>query len=293
VSLELSGRDVAEWMKKSIQSQVEEWQDRGVMPKIVTLLVEGDPASAYYAKSKARVAKKIGIDYEIHSYRQNVEQSVLMSAIRKLNRDPSVHGIMIELPLPVHLDTRQIVETLSPYKDVDGLTQANRQANMTGQTGLYPATPVAAVNLLKYHGFTLSGKHVALVGFGQTVGQPLFHLLLRENATVTVCHIGTPDISRHTLASDVIFVAVGKAGLITPDMVGAHHVIVDAGINEVNGSGIVGDVDATVANKVRALSPTPGGVGTVTTVQLFANLMQALAWQEDSDMLEATAADMA
>lgn len=293
MSLELRGRDVADNMQFSIESKVTAWQHKGIQPKVVTLLVDGDAASAYYAKSKAKVAQKLGIDYEIYRFKQDVSQEALLATVRKLNRDASVHGMMIELPLPSHINSSQITEALSPEKDVDGLTKVNRLANITGQKGLYPATPLAAVRLLKHYGYALSGKHVALVGFGQTVGHPLFHLLLRENATVTVCHVGTPDLSRHTLASDLIFVAVGKAGLITPDMVHANHVIIDAGINETVGSGIVGDVDVTVADKVSALSPTPGGVGTVTTMQLFDNLMQALDWQNELNRLEIPTADMA
>ncbi len=290
VSLWLRGKEVAEQVKSSIAAEVRNFEERGTQPKVVTILVEGDAASAYYAKSKAKMASQLGIDYEICRFKPSVSQEVLVSTIKRLNRDASVHGIMVELPLPAHIDTATVMSVVAPYKDVDGLTTVNRHANITGEQGIYPATPLAAVRLLKHYGFTPSGKHVALVGFGQTVGQPLFHLLVRENATVTVCHVGTPDVSRHTLASDIIFVAVGKAGLITPDMVHERHVIVDAGINEVEGTGIVGDVDPTVAEKVHALSPTPGGVGTVTTVQLFDNLMRAVHWQERLGVLERTSA---
>ncbi|QSO54560.1 bifunctional 5,10-methylenetetrahydrofolate dehydrogenase/5,10-methenyltetrahydrofolate cyclohydrolase [Alicyclobacillus curvatus] len=293
MSLWLRGKEVAEQMKSSITDEVGYLEEQGIHPKVVTILVEGDAASAYYAKSKAKIARQLGIEYEIYRFKPSVSAEVLVSTIHRLNRDSSVHGIMIELPLPPHIDTASVTCAVSPYKDVDGLTTVNRQANITGEQGLYPATPLAAVRLLKSYGFTPSGQHVALVGFGQTVGQPLFHLLVRENATVTVCHVGTPDVSRHTLAADIIFVAVGKAGLITPDMVHERHIIVDAGINEVEGTGIVGDVDPIVGETVHALSPTPGGVGTVTTVQLFDNVLRAIHWQEQLGVLEKTAVEMA
>ncbi|KPV41808.1 bifunctional 5,10-methylenetetrahydrofolate dehydrogenase/5,10-methenyltetrahydrofolate cyclohydrolase [Alicyclobacillus ferrooxydans] len=293
MSLSLRGRDVAEQLKSSIQAEVIGWKNQDVEPRVVTILVEGDPASEYYAKSKGRVARQLGIEYEILHFSRKVSEEALRSTVQKLNRDDSVHGIMIELPLPSHINTLSVTEMIEPHKDVDGLTRANRHANITGEQGIYPATPLAAVRLLKHYGFSPSGKHVALVGFGQTVGQPLFHVLVRENATVTVCHAGTPDISRHTLASDIIFVAVGKAGLITEEMVHDRHVIVDAGINQISGNEIVGDVDPLVAGKVRAMSPTPGGVGTVTTMQLFANLMTALSWQQNLGLLDLTAVGMA
>lgn len=293
LSLSLGGREVAEQMESVIVAKVMDWQERDVQPKVVTVLVEGDAASEYYAKSKARVARRLGIEYEIVRFPHTVSEDTLKKTIRALNHDEEVHGIMLELPLPRHVNTQAVTEMIHPEKDVDGLTRMNRHANITGERGIYPATPLAAVQLLKHYGFSPSGKHVALVGFGQTVGQPLFHLLVRENATVTVCHAGTTDISRHTLAADVIFVAVGKAGLITPDMVHEHHVIVDAGINQVSGNAIVGDVHGDVMNKVRAISPTPGGVGTVTTMQLFANLMTALSWQEELGILETSTVEMA
>ncbi|QQE81378.1 bifunctional 5,10-methylenetetrahydrofolate dehydrogenase/5,10-methenyltetrahydrofolate cyclohydrolase [Alicyclobacillus sp. SO9] len=286
------GKQVAEEIRASIKLKVEAYVQSGIRPRIVTVLVEGDAACAYYAKSKGKTAAKLGIEYEILHFGRDASTGTIIEKIQQLNHDSSVHGIMVELPLPAHIDTSRVTQAISPYKDVDGLTKINRFANMTGDKGLYPATPVAAVKLLNHFGYSVSGKHVALVGFGETVGQPLFHLLVRNNATVTVCHAGTKDVSLHTKAADIIFVAVGKAGLITPDMVHSQHVIIDAGINESEGN-IVGDVDTEVADKVRALSPTPGGVGTVTTMQLFHNLTAAMDWQDEEGMLYQNAADLA
>lgn len=276
----LKGQPVAESLRRQIAADILSFQSHGVSPKVVTLLVEGDPASLYYARAKKRLAAKLGIHFELVTFQPEVQETELLNAIQRLNRDKSVHGIMLELPLPSHVSTDVVIETINPLKDVDGLTQWNRHANMMGTEGIYPATPMACVRLIKHYGYPLSGQHVVLVGCGKTVGMPLFHLLLRENATVTACHVGTPDISVHLRHANVAFVAVGRAELITPSMVHSQLVIVDAGINETSDQKIVGDVAAEVSNHVEAMSPTPGGVGTVTTMQLFANLMHALRLQQ-------------
>ncbi len=276
----LNGQPVAELLQREVIAKVSSHRAHGVAPKIVTLLIEGDPASSFYARAKKRSAAKLGIEFELFTFPSHVSERKLIQTIQRLNDDPTVHGIMLELPLPHHMSSEHIINTISPVKDVDGLTRFNRQANVSGEPGIYPATPMACVRLLKHYGYTLSGKHVVLVGCGKTVGMPLFHLLIRENATVTVCHAGTLNLSTHIAHADIAFVAVGRAGLITPEMVHPNLVLVDAGINETSEHKIVGDVAPEVASCVAAMSPTPGGVGPVTTIQLFANLMHAMELQE-------------
>ena len=273
---ELKGKAVADLIREGVQADVQAWKTQGVEPRMATLIVEGDPASLYYAEMKGRAADKLGIDYELHKLPASVTEDFLLGIIERLNQDKSVHGIMLELPLPKHINTKRVTAAIAPEKDVDGLTPQNLLATVTGKQGLYPATPQACIRLLKHYGYELAGKHVALVGRGETVGLPLIHLLLRENATVTVCHSRTPDLSVHLKQADIAFVAVGRAGLITPEMVHENLVIIDAGINEIEGGQIVGDVAPAAAEHAAALSPTPGGVGSVTTAQIFANLMQAM-----------------
>ena len=275
-SQELKGKAVADLIREGVQADVQAWKARGVEPRMTTLIVEGDPASLYYAEMKGRAADKLGIDYELHKFPASVTEDFLLGIIERLNQDKSVHGIMLELPLPKHINTKRVTAAIAPEKDVDGLTPQNLLATVTGQRGLYPATPQACIRLLKHYGYELAGKHVALVGRGETVGLPLIHLLLRENATVTVCHSRTPDLSVHLKQADIAFVAVGRAGLITPEMVHENLVIIDAGINEIEGGQIVGDAAPEVENHAAALSPTPGGVGSVTTAQIFANMMLAM-----------------
>lgn len=279
MTLMLRGRPVAEEIQKDVADRVTHYRGRGVIPKIVTLLTEGDPASSHYAKMKQRRADKLGIQFELLEFPHSVGESELIQVVQTLNDDVSVHGVMVELPLPEPVSSERVIERISPLKDVDGLTRPNRYANVFGDPGIYPATPIACVRLLKHYGYDLSGKHVTLVGCGKTVGMPLFHLLIRENATVTVCHAGTRDLSLHMCQAEVGFVAAGSAGLITPQMVHPNLILVDAGINETPDGKIVGDVAPEVAQCIEALSPTPGGVGPVTTMQLFANLMRAIDMQ--------------
>ncbi|MFD2171616.1 bifunctional 5,10-methylenetetrahydrofolate dehydrogenase/5,10-methenyltetrahydrofolate cyclohydrolase [Tumebacillus lipolyticus] len=273
------GKPVADLVREEVIQEVAVWKAGGHAPKMAVLLVEGDPASYHYAQAKGKAAEKLGIDYELHTFSSEVTEDELLKTIGQLNEDQSVHGIMLELPLPKHIDTKKATAAIDPAKDVDGLTPHNRLATVTGEAGLYPATPQACIRLLKHYGHTLAGKDVVLVGRGETVGLPLIHLLLRENATVTVCHSRTPDIGAHIRKADIAFVAVGRKRLITPEMVHPDLLVIDAGINETEDGGITGDVAPEVIDSVAGMSPTPGGVGSVTTALLFANLMRAMKLQ--------------
>lgn len=279
MAVELRGKAVADELSQQILEDVQMYKRHGILPKMATLIVEGDPASLIYAKRKQRMADNLGIAFHLIRFPASVSEQELIDTIHRLNQDASVHGIMLELPLPRHIVADRVIAAVSPRKDVDGLTPFNRTVTMEKQNSLYPATPLACIRLLKHYGYELAGKHVVLVGCGKTVGLPLMHLLIQENATVTACHAGTIDLKRHIMRADIVFVAVGKRNLITPDMVHPNLLIIDAGINETPDKKIVGDVSPEVMAYVKAMSPTPGGVGAVTTVQLFANLMTAMKLQ--------------
>lgn len=279
MTLLMKAKEAAAQVYDSIRSQVEEMKQSGLHPHMATILVEGDPASAYYAQAKQKIAAKLGISFSLHTFQAHVTENEILQLIARLNEDRSVHGIMLELPLPKHLSANQLEQAISPLKDVDGVTPTNKLATVTGQPGLYPATPQACIKLLKHYGYTLEGKNVTLVGRGQTVGLPLFHMLQRENATVTVCHSRTPDIAAHLAHAEIAFVAVGRPGVVTREMVHPSLTIIDAGINEIDGGKIVGDVSADVDSHVAAISPVPGGVGTLTTAILFENLLKAIDLQ--------------
>ena len=275
----MKAKEAAEQTYHSIRTKVEEWKMRGVQPLMATIMVEGDPASEHNVKAKQKIAEKLGVAFVLHSFKADVTEREILERIAGLNDDPSVHGIMLELPLPDHLSTSKVVQALSPLKDIDGVTPHNKLAVVTGDAGLYPATPQACIRLLKHYGYPLEGKNVTLIGRGQTVGLPLFHMLQRENATVTVCHSRTPDIALHLGHADIAFVAVGRRNVIQRDMVHSRLVVIDAGINELEDGKIVGDAADDVVHAVAAISPVPGGVGTLTTAILFENLMKAIDLQ--------------
>lgn len=274
----LKANEITPGMVNKITSFVKDLKVKGVCPKICTILVEGDPASEYYAKAKERLAKKLGIDFDLIKYSQTVTEKEISDKIDSLNKDIKVHGIMVELPLPKQINSEKIKSIISPLKDVDGVTSANRLACFTGETGIYPATPQSCLKILKSNNVPLKGKNVVLLGRGETVGQPLIHMLLRENATLTICHSYTGNFSEHIKNADILITAVGKVGLVTAEMVHENLVVVDAGINEID-DGIVGDVSSEVKDVVRAITPVPGGIGSLTTAILFENLLKAMELQ--------------
>ncbi|MCA0757890.1 bifunctional 5,10-methylenetetrahydrofolate dehydrogenase/5,10-methenyltetrahydrofolate cyclohydrolase [Paenibacillus sp. N4] len=275
----MKAKEAADQVYDSIRTKVKDLKQKGLQPHLAVILVEGDPASAYYARAKQKIAEKLGVTFHLHSFQADVTEESIVQLIVRLNDDPSVHGIMLELPLPLHLSAGKIEKMISPLKDIDGVTPGNKLAVVTGDAGLYPATPQACIKLLKHYGHPLEGKNVTLVGRGQTVGLPLFHMLQRENATVTVCHSRTPDIASHLAHAEIAFVAVGRPNIIRGNMVHSSLTVIDAGINEVEGGKIVGDTALDVRDHAAAVSPVPGGVGTLTTAILYENLLKAIAFQ--------------
>jgi|GEM_PF-463327 len=276
----MKGKDAADEVYREISERMDALRQRGIRPKLAVVLVEGDPASAYYTEAKRKIAERLTVAFELHKLDAGVEQVAVLELIRRLNADRSIHGIMLELPLPAQLNAPDIAAAIAPEKDIDGVTPANRLAVMTGAPGLYPATPQACIRLLRHYGYELAGRSVALVGRGQTVGLPLFHLLQREQATVTVCHSRTPDLAAHLRAADRAVVAAGKPHLVTEAMVHPGLVVVDAGINEMEDGVLTGDVSPGARELVAAASPVPGGVGALTTAVLFRNLLQATEQRE-------------
>ncbi|WP_020617901.1 bifunctional 5,10-methylenetetrahydrofolate dehydrogenase/5,10-methenyltetrahydrofolate cyclohydrolase [Paenibacillus daejeonensis] len=275
----MKAREAADEVYRKIALEVEACKQKGIYPTLAVLLVEGDPASAYYAQAKRKVAEKLGINYELRTVSAQVSEEEVLNILEAWKTDPTVHGILLELPLPPHLAGRHLENEVCAEKDIDGVNHYNQQATITGEPGLYPATPQACIRLLKHYGYTLEGKNVTLVGRGQTVGMPLFHMLQREQATVTLCHSRTPDLAFHLGHADIAFVAVGRPNTVRADMVHPGLVVIDAGIHETEDGRIVGDVAPEARDRATAISPVPGGVGTLTTAILFENLMQAVRGQ--------------
>ncbi len=276
----IDGRAIATEIREEVRSEAEQLRSAGIIPRLAVILVGDDPASVVYANSKKKAAEKVGIDFELFTMAEDVPESDVLTLIHKLNEDTTVHGIMIELPLPDHLSKEKVMEAVNPLKDVDGVHPVNRGYILSGQEGLFPATPQSCVEVLLRSGVEIKGKHAVIVGRGETVGKPLVFLLLKYHPTITICHSRTPDLGYHTRQGDIVIAAVGKAHMITKDMIKPGAVVVDAGINEIEG-GITGDVDFEGVKEVAgAITPVPGGVGSLTTALLFKNVLLGIKLQQ-------------
>lgn len=275
----IDGKAIAATIRDEVKAEVTALREKGVAPKLAVVLAGEDPASVLYARSKERACKNSGIDFEMHKFAESAMEDDVLAKLAELSRDPSCHGIMVELPLPRHMNKERIMAAIDPRKDVDGINPVSRGQMFTKREGLFPVTPQSCIEIMKRQGITLEGKNVCLVGRGDTVGKPLIFLLLNENATVTVCHTRTKDLAKHTREADIVVAAAGKAGLVTADMVSPGTVVVDAGINDVEGK-TVGDVDFEgVSALASAITPVPGGVGSLTTALIQKNLLKAIKIQ--------------
>lgn len=275
----LDGKAVAKILKEEIRVEIAQWKDKGVQPKLAVILVGDDPASVVYARSKQKVCEGIGMAFELFTMPANTPEADILARIDVLNKDQEVHGIMIELPLPKGISKNTIMAAVRPDKDVDGVHPINRGYILSGQDGLFPATPLSCIELLIRSGVKIAGKHVVLVGRGETVGKPLVFLILKHDATVTICHSKTPDLGAFTRQADILIAAVGRAKMIKKDMVKPGAIVVDAGINEIPG-GICGDVDFEAVQEIASLiSPVPGGVGSLTTALVMRNVLKGIVLQ--------------
>lgn len=277
----IDGKKVAASIREEVKAEVAQLREQGIAPKLAVVLAGDDPASVVYARSKEKACSNVGIDFELFTLPGSAAEEEVLALVDKLNKDDKVHGIMIELPLPKHMDKKKVLEAVDPKKDVDGVHPINRGYILSGGDGLFPATPQSCIEIMLRSGIEIKGKNAVIVGRGETVGKPLVFMMLNQNATVTVCHTKTADLAYHTKQADIIIAAVGRAKMITADMVKPGAVVVDAGINEAKGGGICGDVDFENAEKVAgAISPVPGGVGSLTTVLIQKNVLKAVRLQQ-------------
>lgn len=250
-------------------------------PNLVVIQVGNDPASSVYVRNKERTAERVGINSETVKLSKHITQDELLEIIDKYNNDSLVNGILVQLPLPKHIDEQVILEAISPMKDVDGFHPLNVGKLNIGQKQMIPSTPAGIMELLKANHIELEGKHVVIVGRSNIVGKPLAHLLLEANATVTIAHSKTKDLKHLTKQADILVVAVGQPELITEDYVKDGTVVIDVGINRTE-SGLKGDVDFNnVKLKVAAITPVPGGVGPMTIAMLMNQTYQAYCTQND------------
>ena len=275
----LDGKATASVVRRELAARLALLAARGVRPGLRILQVGDDPASTIYVASKARASARVGIDARVERLSADADFAAIAGLIESWNLDQSVHGFIVQLPLPGHVDTHAVLRLVNPDKDVDGLSPMSLGKLAAGQPGFMPATPLGIVELLLRHGIAIPGRRVVIVGRGDLVGRPLASMLLlrgeRGDATVTVCHSRTQDLGAVCRTAQILVVATGRARLVTGEMVSEGVVVVDAGTNRV-GDKLVGDVDfESIVGKASAITPVPGGVGPMTVAMLLANTVRA------------------
>ncbi|EPE60962.1 tetrahydrofolate dehydrogenase/cyclohydrolase, catalytic domain protein [Exiguobacterium sp. S17] len=269
----IDGKQIAASYRETLKDQVTALRARGVTPKLKVILIGDDPASQSYVRGKERAAEEIGIDSQILRFDDDMTEADLLKLIDLLNEDQAVHGILVQLPLPSHIDESRVIMRISPEKDVDGFHPENVGKMMLGLDTLLPCTPHGILHLVKTQ-TDLVGKHVVVVGRSQIVGKPVGMLFLNESSTVTYCHSKTADLGAMTRQADILIVAVGRAGLVTGDMVKPGAIVIDVGVNRVDNR-LVGDVDYEgVKDVASAITPVPGGVGPMTITMLMHNTVE-------------------
>lgn len=271
----LDGKKIASEIRENVARRAEELKARKVVPGLTVILVGEDPASKVYVGQKEKACREAGFKSDLLRLPETTTEEELLSVIGRLNADPSVHGILVQLPLPSRIDPEAVIAAIDPAKDVDGFHPVNVGHLVSGVPGIVPCTPLGIVRMLESYGIPLPGKHAVIVGRSSIVGKPMAHLLLARDCTVTVCHSRTPDLGYFTRQADVLVAAVGRPRLITADMVKPGAVVVDVGINRLE-SGLVGDVDFEAVREVAGwITPVPGGVGPLTIAMLLENTLSA------------------
>jgi methylenetetrahydrofolate dehydrogenase (NADP+) / methenyltetrahydrofolate cyclohydrolase len=272
----LTGADLAAEIRARVSASAAVLTSMGRQPRLAVVVATAEESTAWYVRSISGAASRVGIACEVVDLGPSVSGEEIEAALRRLSADPSVHGIILQTPLPTGVDFARAASNIDPGKDVDGANPSSVGRLVAGLTAFPPATAQAVVALLDHHGVTVSGRHAAVVGRSTVVGKPVAHLLLDRDATVTICHSRTPDLAATTSRADVLVAAAGRAQLITTEHVRAGAVVIDVGTNATDDGGLVGDVDAReLLGHVAGLTPVPGGVGPVTTALLLEHTVRA------------------
>ena len=271
----IDGKSIAKELRESLAPRVAALKEQGITPGLTVIVVGDDPASAIYVRNKERACVKLGMNSQVLRFPAETTQEEILNTVRLLNQDDSVHGILVQLPLPRHIDEQAVLRAIDPDKDVDGFHAMNAGRLMNGESGFVACTPKGVMRLLEVSGVELDGKNAVVVGRSNIVGKPMALLLLQKNCTVTIAHSHTKDLAAVTRSADILVVAVGRAGFITGDMVKPGAAVMDVGINRVDGK-VVGDVDFESAKEVAScITPVPGGVGAMTIAMLMENTVEA------------------
>ena len=277
----IDGLALSRAVREDIKQGVAQCKAAGLTPGLAVILVGDDPASQVYVRNKVKACEDVGMHSVLERYDASLSESELLARVRALNEDRSIHGILVQLPLPAHMNSQRVIETISADKDVDGFHVHSAGALMVGQPGFWPCTPYGCIKMLESllpagETLNLRGKHAVVIGRSNIVGKPMAMMLLQYNATVTICHSGTADLAAMTRQADIVIAAVGKRNVLTADMVKPGAIVIDVGMNRDDAGKLCGDVDfAGVREVASAITPVPGGVGPMTITMLMANTLIA------------------
>ncbi|MBR6504680.1 MAG: bifunctional methylenetetrahydrofolate dehydrogenase/methenyltetrahydrofolate cyclohydrolase FolD [Clostridia bacterium] len=272
----IDGKELAKKIRANLRDEVTELKNNGIVPKLAVILIGDDKPSKIYVKNKSNACEDVGIEFEEYLLDANIEMGELLKLIKSLNDNPNIHGILLQSPIPRHLDINLAIETISPKKDVDGFHPVNIGKLIIGQDTFVSCTPYGIIKMLEEYGVKIEGANAVVVGRSNIVGKPIAQCLLNKNATVTICHSKTENLKEVTNKADILIVAIGKAKLIKADMVKNDAVVIDVGINRLDDGTIVGDVDfESIKNKASYITPVPGGVGPMTIAMLMNNVVKA------------------
>jgi methylenetetrahydrofolate dehydrogenase (NADP+)/methenyltetrahydrofolate cyclohydrolase len=273
----IDGKTLSDKIKTNIKEETTQLiSEQNIVPGLAVVIVGDDPASRAYVGMKAKACKAVGFYSIVHEMPETITQEEIIETIKMMNNNPRIDGILVQLPLPEHIDTTKILEVIDPVKDVDGFHAYNMGRLVTGLDSFVACTPLGVMEMFKEYDIELKGKDVCVVGASNIVGKPMASLLLNANATVTVTHIFTKDLKAHTSKADIVVVGVGVAGLIKEDMVKEGAIVIDIGINRIEDGSLVGDVDfPNVSKKCSYITPVPGGVGPMTIAMLLSNTLKS------------------
>ncbi len=272
----IDGTALAASMRGALAQRVAALTAAGRRPGLAVLLVGDDPASQVYVRNKVKACEQAGLHSVLEQHPADLSEAALLARLAALNCDPTIHGVLVQMPLPRHIDAHRVVEAIDPAKDVDGFSVLSAGALMAGLPGLRPATPAGCMALIASTGIDLRGKHAVVIGRSNTVGKPMALLLLQAHATVTICHSATPNLALHTRGADVVVVAVGRRNTLTAAMVKQGAVVIDVGTNRNEQGKLCGDVDFDAVREIAgAITPVPGGVGPMTITMLLASTVEA------------------
>lgn len=273
----LDGKETARRIREKLKKNIEKLKAKNIFPKLAVIMVGEDPASKIYVKNKSKACEELGVKYEEFLLKEDISQEQLLNLIEELNKRRDIHGILLQSPIPKHLDINEAFKTILPEKDVDGFNPINVGKLVLGQETLISCTPFGVIKLLEEYNIPIEGKNAVVIGRSNIVGKPMLHCLLNKNATVTICHSKTQNLKEITKTADILVVAIGKPKFVTKDMVKPESIIIDVGINRNEEGKVCGDVDFEEVEKVASyITPVPGGIGPMTIAMLMENVVKSV-----------------